>query len=188
MITDKKVTRIKNKVVLVPLGEVDYGLVNRIATHLVSIFNIGVDILQWIKLPQEAFNQKRGQYYSTVILNKLELLRASPRESIIGIVDEDLYIPALDFTYGEADPSSKVAVLSIYRLRQQSLDIYEDENLFFSRAIKEAAHLLGHLFDLKHCANPKCVMHFSASLLETDRKSDKLCDNCKRKAKIETLT
>ena len=182
---EKKIVSTKNKIVIIPLGDVDYGMMNKLATSLVSIFNAGVDILQGMKTPQEAYNRKRGQYYSTVILNKLELLRANPREKILGVIDEDLYVPSLNYVFGEADPLSKVAVISLYRLKQENYGICDEENLYFSRLTKEAVHELGHLVGFKHCPNPKCVMYFSNSLMETDRKTEKFCDNCLRKARVE---
>jgi len=175
------VSRLKKKIVLVPLGEMDYGLVNRLATRLVSIIDSPVDILQGIKVPRESFNPMRGQYYSTVILNKLVLLKSSPREKVLGITDEDLYVPRVSFVLSDADPQAKVAVISMHRLRQQSLDIFDDEKLHFSRTLKELIHNLGHLLNLRHCANPKCVMHVTDTLLEVDVKSEKFCDNCRRK-------
>lgn len=182
---EKKAVSTKSKIVIVPLGDVDYGIVNKLATNLVSIFNAAVDILQGIRIPQEAYNQQRGQYYSTVILNKLDLLRANPREKILGVIDEDLYVPSLNFVFGEADPLSKVAVISLFRLKQENYDATDEENLYFSRLSKEAVHELGHLIGFKHCPNPRCVMYFSNSLLDTDRKNEKFCDNCLRKARVE---
>ena len=182
---EKKAVSTKSKIVIIPLGDVDYGLINKLATSLVSIFNAAVDILQGIRIPQEAYNQQRGQYYSTVILNKLDLLRANPREKILGVIDEDLYVPSLNFVFGEADPLSKVAVISLFRLKQENYDATDEEGLYFSRLSKEAVHELGHLIGFKHCPNPRCVMYFSNSLLETDRKSEKFCDNCLRKARVE---
>jgi archaemetzincin len=180
----KVVSRPRKKLVIVPLGEVDYGMVNRLATRLVSIIDSPVDILQGIKIPQESFNPKRCQYYSTIILNKLELLRSSPREKILGIMDEDLYTPSMGFVLSEADPNAKAAIISMHRLKQQSLEIIDEEKLYFSRILKELVHNLGHLLNLKHCPNPKCVMHFSNTLLEIDGKSENFCDNCKRKTGI----
>jgi archaemetzincin len=182
---EKKAVSTKSKIVVIPLGDVDYGIVNKLATNLVSIFNAAVDILQGIRIPQEAYNQQRGQYYSTVILNKLDLLRANPREKILGVIDEDLYVPSLNFVFGEADPLSKVAVISLFRLKQENYDATDEEGLYFSRLSKEAVHELGHLIGFKHCPNPRCVMYFSNSLLETDRKNEKFCDNCLRKARVE---
>jgi archaemetzincin len=34
---------------------------------------------------------------------------------------------------------------------------------------------LGHTYGLQHCSDPKCVMYFSNTLGETDRKRDKFC-------------
>ncbi|MCJ7458101.1 MAG: hypothetical protein MUP17_03815, partial [candidate division Zixibacteria bacterium] len=116
---EKKAVSTKSKIVIVPLGDVDYGLINKLATALVSVFNAGVDILQGIRIPAEAYNRNRGQYYSTVILNKLELLKANPREKVLGVIDEDLYVPSLNFVFGEADPLSKVAIISLQRLKQE---------------------------------------------------------------------
>jgi archaemetzincin len=182
----KGISRLRKKIVLVPLGEMDYGLVNRLATKLVSIVDSPVDILQGIRIPRESFNPKRNQYYSTIILNKLELLRASPREKILGIMDEDLYVPSMSFVLSEADPQAKSAIISTHRLKQQSLDIYDDEKIHFSRTVKELVHNLGHLLNLEHCPNPKCVMHLSNTLLEADEKSEKFCDNCRRKTTIHS--
>jgi archaemetzincin len=40
-------------------------------------------------------------------------------------------------------------------------------------------HELGHVFGLEHCPDPECVMHFSNSLLDTDRKSTSFCSQCR---------
>ncbi|MFC2068038.1 hypothetical protein ACFLTP_03385 [Chloroflexota bacterium] len=42
--------------------------------------------------------------------------------------------------------------------------------MFEKRAVKEAVYELGHLYHLDHCTNPKCVMHFSTSLVGIDIK------------------
>ncbi len=53
--------------------------------------------------------------------------------------------------------------------------------LFKERALKEAIHELGHLLGLGHCPNPACVMFFSNSLGDTDRKGPGLCPECRRR-------
>jgi len=66
------------------------------------------------------------------------------------------------------------------RLRQSYYGLKEDEDLFLKRTLKEAVHEIGHIFKLGHSSNPKCVMHFSNSLSDTDRKDCKFCNSCKR--------
>ena len=44
-------------------------------------------------------------------------------------------------------------------------------------------HEVGHaLFALRHCNNPKCVMSFSNTIFDVDRKSKEVCKNCKTRA------
>ena len=90
----------------------------------------------------------------------------------------DIYASGLNFVFGEADPSSGVAVVSLWRLRQERHGLPEDKNLFRQRALKEAVHELGHIFGLSHCPDLRCVMHFSNSLADTDRKEPNFCSKC----------
>jgi archaemetzincin len=180
----EKITSSRNKIVVVPLGEIDYVLVNRITSALATSFHVMVESIQGFQVPQEAYNKTRKQYYSKIILNKLQFLKNAPGEKILGIMDEDLYVPSLNFVLGEADTMGQVAVVSLYRLRQESFEFRDEEKLVFERSLKEATHELGHLFSLKHCLNPKCVMYLSNSIPDTDAKGSKFCDNCLRKLKI----
>ena len=46
------------------------------------------------------------------------------------------------------------------------------------KQVKEAVHELGHTRGLGHCADPRCVMAFSNSLADTDRKGKEFCARC----------
>ncbi len=174
----------RNKIVLAPLGEIDFGLTNKLASSLASLLGLTVEILHPLEIPQEAYNLQRGQYYTTVVLNKLQLLKADDKERILGIIDEDLYTPAQSSLFGDADPHSKVALLSICRLRNEFSGFPENEELFFSRIVKESAYQLGRTLNLENCPNPKCVMYPSQKAVDTDLKLAKFCDNCQRKVFI----
>jgi archaemetzincin len=52
------------------------------------------------------------------------------------------------------------------------------------RALKEAVHELGHTLGLRHCSRSLCVMHFSNSIFDTDKKKSLLCDQCYLQAAI----
>jgi len=175
---------LRNKIVVIPMGEIDYSLVNKLSSKLVSYFSVGVDILQGMKIPQEAFNQQRGQYYSTVILTKLELMKSAPGEKMLGLVDEDLYMPSRNFVIGGADPVGKSAVVSLFRLKRENYEMLDEEKVLFSRILKESIHQLGHLWGFKDCRNPKCVMYLTDNVIELDSKRIKFCDNCLRKVKV----
>jgi archaemetzincin len=171
----------RGKIIVIPLGDLDFYQINKLAANLSVAFSSGVDILQGIELPDEAENQERGQFYSTVILTKLELMRQNQTEKILGITEEDLYVPTLPFVYGEADPESGCAVVSFFRLRQEFFGLPEDEKQIYQRMLKEAIHQMGHLYNLSACNNPRCVMYRSESMLDTDSKAEKFCDICRRR-------
>ena len=171
----------RGKIIVVPLGDLDFYQINKLAANLSIVFSAGVDILQGIELPDEAESEQRGQYYSTVILNKLELMRQNDSEKVLGVTEEDLYIPTTEYVYGEADPESGCAVMSFYRLRLEFYGMAEDDKQIYGRALKEAIHFVGQLFHLTVCHNPRCVMYHSATMRDTDAKAERFCDICQRR-------
>ncbi|MBI3873100.1 MAG: archaemetzincin family Zn-dependent metalloprotease [candidate division Zixibacteria bacterium] len=171
----------RGKIIIVPLGDLDFYQINKLAANLSVAFSSGVDILQGVELPDEADNEQRGQFYSTIILTKLELMRQNETEKVLGVTEEDLYIPTTPYVYGEADPQSGCAVMSFFRLRQEFFGMAEDDKQIYSRALKEAIHLVGQLHRLVSCTNPRCVMYHSSTMRDTDTKADRFCDNCQRR-------
>jgi archaemetzincin len=167
-------------IVLVAIGAVDKNVMDWLKNDLNKAFNKQVFIEKGMPAPVYAFNKKRNQYLSTAILNAvMEQKETAPYEKILGIVDHDLYVPELNFVFGEA--SRKAAVISLTRLRQTFYHLTEDQNLFHQRVLTEAVHELGHTYGLGHCSNPRCVMFFSNSLKDTDRKGSEFCQKCKNK-------
>jgi len=107
-----------------------------------------------------------------------------PYEKILGIVDHDLFVPELNFVFGEA--SSRAAFISLTRLRQTFYRLPEDQSLFHRRVLTEAIHELGHTYGLGHCGNPRCVMFFSNRLSDTDRKGPEFCPKCGKNLQSHT--
>lgn len=168
---------------LVPIGDIETELLENLAEVLSDRFSIPFNIGKPLAIPEEAYNPGRNQYYSTAILKLLGRRYSSVK--VLGIIDKDLYVPELNFVFGEADLSGRLSVISITRLRQQFYGLPEDNRIFFDRVIKEAVHELGHTWGLRHCSNSGCVMFFSNSLLDTDKKGSSFCRGCSKK--LETL-
>ncbi len=167
-------------IVLVAVGEVDPKVIEVLKDDLKKVFGKEVGVGKGMPEPQYAFNQKRNQYLSTMILNTIMNEKEYRLyEKVLGIVDHDLYVPDLNFVFGEA--SQKVAIISLSRLRQEFYNLPEDQTLFNRRALTEAVHELGHTYGLAHCGNPRCVMFFSNSLIDTDKKGSEFCLKCKGK-------
>jgi archaemetzincin len=96
-------------------------------------------------------------------------------------VDVDLYSPGLNYIFGVAEPSLGMAIISLYRLKPERYGLPHNERLLQERAIKEAIHELGHTYYLSHCPDPRCVMHFSNTLVDTDKKDACFCSRCRQR-------
>ncbi len=175
----KEKLEMKNKIYLVPVGRIESWILEAIQEHLVKKFNCKIRVSEGMEIPPDAYNKRRNQYLSTNILKKIQsFFTAAEKEKALAISNEDLYVNGLNFVFGEAELRGQYAVISLARLRQSFYGLPEDRALFLERAIKEAVHELGHVYGLRHCPNPECVMHFSNSLADTDRKSSSFCGNC----------
>lgn len=173
-------SNLRRKILLVKVGKIENYVIEKLKLDLAKIFNRPVEIGKPMEEPVYAYNRKRNQYLSRAILLKLlEEKEFFNYEKVLGIVDHDLYVPELNFVFGEA--SQRVALISLTRLKPEFYGLLEDRTLFLRRVLTEAVHELGHTFNLKHCNDPQCVMFFSNTLSDTDRKGVEFCPKCKSK-------
>ncbi len=156
-------------IALAPIGRVSSTQIEWLATPLRKALDADVAVTAGLELPVSAFDPRRGQYLSTALLDLLARARRPEWERLLGVADVDLYVPELNFVFGEGDTRRGVAVFSLARLRSS------DEALFHRRSVTEAIHELGHAYGLGHCDNPYCVMWFSNTLAESDRKGTSFC-------------
>ncbi len=171
---------IKPKIVVVPLGEVDFMMVNKLATNIGPVFNRSVDILKGLKVPEEAYNVIRNQHYATIILSKLERIKANHKEKILAICEEDIYLPDEAYILAHSDSVAGTAIVSLYRIRQEFYGLPEDDTKIYSRLYKQAIQQIAYLNNIAGCRNPICVHYYSTNMMDIDSKSEKLCDICKR--------
>jgi archaemetzincin len=167
------------KITLKPLGNIADEIMERLKDRVGGIFHCPVEIKAGFGNLAQAYDPQKKQYLSSKLLASLG--EAGRDERVVGIADVDLYVPRLNFVFGEADIVSGTAIVSLCRLRQEYYGLAPDEALFLERATKEIVHELGHTFGLGHCPNNKCVMHFSNSLADTDLKEALFCNKCRPK-------
>ncbi len=162
-----------------PEDSIDRGFITE---KLEEIFSLPVVWKSPMGLPTAAFDPARRQYLGGYFLR--ELLPLVQGENIVlGIVSVDLYEPGLNFVFGVASGYTRTAVISTFRLHNSFYGLPEDPAVFNERVLKEAVHEIGHTLGLGHCPNPECVMHFSNSIADTDRKSYMFCPSCYSKVK-----
>jgi archaemetzincin len=171
----------KGTIYLVSVGKVAQELLIYLANQLGSQFPYEVKIGKSFPQASYAYNKRRNQYCSDLVLRELETLDLRKIKKILGLVDLDLYTPGLNFVFGQASIGGKACLVALPRLRQGFYGLKENRSLFYERALKEAVHELGHSFGLDHCRNRKCVMHFSNCLADTDYKEKQFCETCKKK-------
>ena len=105
-------------------------------------------------------------------------LAASKRDRsdrLLLLTDNDLRVPPLGGLFGYADRRKGVAIISTARLRDP-----DNPARTRKRLQNVAAHELGHLNGLSHCAGPGCVMIQVRMLEELDRRPLTPCGGCPR--------
>jgi len=168
---------------IVAIGKVPAKLLRALVLALEKAFSPFIDgciIGPPLEMPPAAYNSSRKQYLADLILDRLRH-RITGENKLLALIENDLYTHGLNFVFGQAQCPGRVALVSLRRLDLTFYGITADYNLFLKRATKEAVHELGHTFGLRHCSNLDCVMSFSNSILDVDRKSPTFCDACKKK-------
>ncbi|MFP2899538.1 non-proteolytic archaemetzincin-like protein [Corallococcus sp. 4LFB] len=161
---------------LVTVGSPPSALVNGLQDPLATHLGVSTAVSRMaLSSPAYAFNKDRGQYHCNAIMRRLgTVLEDAPQELVMGVTDADLFEPDSPFVFGQADRESKVAVMSLYRLRQGA----EGETLR-RRVQVEAVHQAGHLIGLSYCEDSRCVMFLPQSPQDIDRKSLGPCNVCR---------
>ena len=167
----------KHTLVISPIGEVDSAgrLLEHLGVELREFFGHDTEVLPLLEEKDLWLDPLRNQVHSTPILERLSTLCPPEALKILAITRVDLFIPILTHVYGEAQLGGKACILSTYRLTD---GLCLDPEAFHCRIVKEAVHELGHTFNLRHCRDTTCVMHYCRSMKEVDRKSRTLCRYC----------
>jgi archaemetzincin len=166
------------RIVISPIGSLDAEWLPSVRRAVTRIFGFPTEIASLLHSIDFAYHEERRQYHSTTILERLAGRLEPSQIRILGFTDRDLFIPILTHVYGEAQLGGRAALVSTHRL-QQGLDTPSASGISASRMVKEAVHELGHTFDLRHCREPGCIMHYCRSLKDVDAKSDELCRYCR---------
>jgi len=163
---------------IMPIGRVPEIFSHSVAAHIQAYLNLDTDLLPPLPHPVYAFENKRLQYNAAFIIKKIEQEASKRRTKILGIVDIDLFIPVFTHVLGEARQGGEGAVISIYRLLENSDRKVPPSALILERSAKIALHEASHLFNLSHCMDENCLMHFSGSLEDIDNLSFNFCRYC----------
>jgi archaemetzincin len=124
----------------------------------------------------EWLNPERNQYPALRVLE--ESLAYAPENSarLLAFFSGDMYIAQTEFVFGLADPGSRGAVVSQFRL------LSGEKQRQQARLANEALHELGHTFGLTHCPQVnKCVMSVARTVRAVDARSASFEPACRKK-------
>lgn len=164
-------------VLLLRTREIEDNLLRSCTEVLYEIFeDVRVEILENpIDIPDNLYDPRRRQYYAEGIVYLASFFRR-PEHYVVLLANVDAYVPSLNFVFGLAIPTIRAATVFTYRLQ-----MWTDFNNYIRRVRKEVVHELGHLIGLNHCSTSQCVMRFSNSVFEVDKKEHLFCFKCARK-------
>jgi archaemetzincin len=150
---------------------------------LESSFPVEVRRVPPVGVPPEAYDAARGQHSAPLVLRALLSDSDPAMPKVLGLVEQDLFIPMLTFVFGQAQLGGRGALVSVARLQQEFYGLPHNEELLIARTCKEAVHEVGHLWGLIHCESPLCAMRLSTTIWNLDMKSARLCAACGEKTR-----
>lgn len=163
--------------ILSPVGRIPGWVTDILIRRLPEILGFPARIESLLANIEFAHDPVRNQYHSTPVLDVLEECCPEDGLKILGITKEDLFIPILTHVYGEAQLGGRAALVSISRLVSGPDMGGADAGAGW--ILKEAVHELGHCFDLRHCEDAHCIMHYCRRLDDVDKKSSRFCRYCR---------
>jgi archaemetzincin len=169
----------KTKIIgVVPVGDVPDLAPRIIAAHITGYLKLSAEILTPLQLPSAAFDEIQLQYDAAKILKYFESGHYDNYDKVIAVFNIDLFIPTFAYVFGEAKQGGKHALVSLFRLAKINEGHNPPSAIVYERAAKVAQHELGHLYNLSHCEDKKCLMKYSGGLEDLDSIPLYFCRYC----------
>lgn len=165
---------------IIKIPEVPDLVIETISAHINRYMNLTTDFLPAMELPDYAFDPVREQYEAGAIIKKIESIDFSHISKVICVFSVDLFVPVFTHVFGEARQGGRVALVSLFRLREKGGDTADLSRILLERTVKVAIHELSHLFNLHHCERKDCLMHFSGLIDDLDQTPAEFCNYCMR--------
>ncbi len=173
-------------IMLLPVGQVDLSTMELVRRPLEEVYQRRTEIGASLPVPKYAHNPTRDQYHSSAILKRVETTWVADWDAAVGITEADLFVPEVPFIFGEADRSTRSALISLRRLRPEAGPRETRRDILNRRFLSEIIHQIGLIRGLAHCPNNRCVMFLASAVNEIDKRGSSLCANCRKRLQAMT--
>lgn len=160
-----------------PFGTVDPNVLEFLCKELGRIGEVSLSPAN--RVPDSFLSRSREGQTQYLASEFEKALAPVVGDRVLAVTNVDLFERGLNFVFGHATIRDRFAVISVARFGN------DGREKLLERSLKTAIHELGHTLGLHHDdANPQCVMHFSESLEDTDRKGLAFCTKCGATASV----
>ena len=144
----------------VPLGDFSRSAVQRLAQYYQDKYGVEVVVLPPMRLAEKAFDIKRKQYESELLLgflhSELKPLLSDSASVVVALTDQDVYIAAHNWRYAFSYRNAPFAVVSSARMDRGFLGLWPAsqewrEGRFRKMVTKNIGVLFYHLPLSDHC-------------------------------------
>jgi archaemetzincin len=100
------------RIAILRIGTVDKAVTQSVQDGLCKVFPRSVCVIleKVMPIPQDAYSSTRRQYNSSRILVRMsDYVENSDADRLLGMTDVDLYVPSLNFVFGEAECPGRFA-------------------------------------------------------------------------------
>ena len=168
---------------VLPVGAVPEIILKIIASNIDVHLGLLSEILPFLIPPADALDKGRRQYDAGKMLQAFSALKLERFKKVVAICTEDLFVPILTHVLGEAQQGGKFAVISLFRLDKDPIRA-NPTYVLYERVVKVTLHEIGHLYNLFHCEDKRCLMHFSSTLDQLDATPIYFCRYCFKYFKV----
>ena len=165
---------------VMPVGDVSGFAAKVIAAHITGYLHLDAEVLSVMGQPVSAYDERRFQYNAGILLKAFEAIPFDDYEKVVAVLNVDLFVPIMSCVFGEARQGGKIALVSLFRLRTEPDGVTSSSSLICERAAKVALHELGHLYNLVHCEDHRCLMHFTGEVMHLDEAPLYFCRYCSK--------
>jgi len=166
-------------VAVVPFERVPTTAAKVIAAHVSGYLNLAAETLPPRTIPPDTLDPGRLQYNAASLIQAIEAIPLKDYFKVIALFDVDLFIPLFTHVFGEARQNGRVAIVSLFRLESHADGSSPPSDRVLERVAKIALHELGHLLNLLHCDDDRCLMNFSGGVDTLDQTTFNFCRYCR---------